>query len=150
MCQMKLVFGKSWHRWTKGESHLTNLNAFYDKVTFLADVEQALDTDYMDSFKIFSVISHCLFLKKLMHCGLMVCAVGRELTRHTHRVLKNISFKNCQPAKTAVPQGSILSPKVFNLFIFGWDQVYLDGICWQIQRGRGHFRRESHPVGRPG
>lgn len=42
-------------------------------VTSLADVGQALDIAYIDFFNIFNVVS--LFLKKLMHCGLMVCAV---------------------------------------------------------------------------
>ncbi|GAB0179917.1 mitochondrial enolase superfamily member 1 [Grus japonensis] len=36
--QMKHVIGKSQHRFTKGKSCLTNLIAFYEKVTCLADV----------------------------------------------------------------------------------------------------------------
>lgn len=103
---MKHMFGKSQHRFTKGELHLTNLIAFHDKVTCLADVGQTLDIAYMDFFKAFNAVSHCLFLEKLVHCGLMVSAEGGELTKHNQRVLENISFSNCQPDTNAVPQGS--------------------------------------------
>ena len=98
--QMKHVVGKSQHGFTKGRSCLTNLVAFYDKVTCLVDMGRAADIVYLDFSKAFDTVPHSLFLEKLLCYGLGKCSVqrvGNWLTGHTQKVVVNSSFSKWQP-----------------------------------------------------
>ncbi|KAK4832113.1 LOW QUALITY PROTEIN: hypothetical protein QYF61_020740 [Mycteria americana] len=68
--QMKHVIGKSQHRFINGKSCLTNLVAFYDKVTCSVEVGRAVDIVYLEFSKAFDMVSHSLLLEKWMHYGL--------------------------------------------------------------------------------
>ena len=67
--QMKHMTGKSQHRFTRGKSCLTNLIAFYNKVTCLVDVGRAVDIVDLDFSKAFNMVSYRL-LEKLVCYGL--------------------------------------------------------------------------------
>ncbi|KAK4812899.1 hypothetical protein QYF61_027293 [Mycteria americana] len=95
--QMKHVIGKSQHGFPKAKSCLTNLIAFYNKVTCSVDVRQVVDIVYLDFSKAFNAVSHSLLLEKLMHYALdkwSVLWVGNWLTGRTQRVVVNSAFSN--------------------------------------------------------
>lgn len=54
----------------RGKSSLNDLILFYDKVTYLVDQGNPVDTIFLDFRKAFSTISHSIFLDKMSNMQL--------------------------------------------------------------------------------
>ncbi|XP_061379603.1 uncharacterized protein LOC133319395 [Danaus plexippus] len=117
---MKSTMIDNQHGFTKKRSTMSNLAIFVDDISKAMDNSERIDCIYTDLEKAFDLVDHHILLQKLSDYGIddyLLRWLESYLTGRTSNVVVGGYQSDAFTATSGVPQGSILGPILFGIFV---------------------------------
>ena len=149
LCHVQPAVSGRQHGFISGRDCSTNLTALLREAYHAVDRQEQLDVIYTDFSKAFDRVNHDFLLHKLssyhFHPDVLVL-LRSYLTCRKHRVVVDSHCSNWNTVPSGVPQGSILGPILFALFVNDIPQCISNSKCLLFADDLKVFYKVSSPA----
>ena len=139
------LLNSSQHGFLKARSCLTNMLCFLEEITKWIDVGLPVDIIYLDFQKAFDKVPHQRLLLKLKAHGIgdsITDWIEQWLTDRRQRVVVDGEVSNWKSVLSGVPQGSVLGPILFLIYINDLDDSITSNILKFADGDKQHLQND--------